>query len=109
MTPTLPPQSPNPRIPVRIDAALEELIPTFLANRRRDVDTMRRAVADSDFAVLQTLGHRMKGDGGGYGFEGISEIGAILEGAAARKDRESILRQIDKLGDYLDRIEVVFV
>ncbi len=102
------PPNPSDKIRIRIDAALEALIPKFLANRQRDIDTLRRALGEGDFALVQTLGHRMKGDGGGYGFDGISEIGSVLESAAARRDRNSIDRQIGKLADYLARLEIAF-
>jgi HPt (histidine-containing phosphotransfer) domain-containing protein len=100
---------PQPVISVQIDASLKDLIPGFLENRKKDIEKIRLALERADFSMVQTLGHRMKGDGGGYGFDGIGEIGAALELAAARRDRESILRQLAKLVDYLGRITVVFV
>ena len=96
------------KIPVRIDPALRDLIPQFLANRQRDLATLRQALDGENFTMVQTLGHRMKGDGGGYGFDAISEIGAVLESAAARHDRASVGRQIEKLADYLARVEITF-
>ena len=96
-------------ISVQIDASLKELIPGFLENRRTDIGKIRLALEQADFSTVQTLGHRMKGDGGGYGFDSIGEIGAALELAAARRDRDSIQRQLATLADYLDRIMVVFV
>ena len=105
---TVPPREPE-KIFVRIDVALQDLIPQFLANRRRDIETLQQALAESNFTVAQTLGHRLKGDGGGYGFEGISEIGSLLEAAAARQDHAGIERQVVKLADYLTRLDITFV
>jgi hypothetical protein len=51
----------------------------------------------------------MKGDGGGYGFDGIGDIGAALELASARRDRDSVQRQLAKLADYLDRICITYI
>ena len=102
------PQHESDKIPVRIDPALRDLVPQFLANRQRDIETLRQALDVENFTVAQTLGHRMKGDGGGYGFDAISEIGAVLESAAARHDRASIDRQIEKLADYMARVEITF-
>ena len=102
------PQPESGKFTVRVDPALRDLIPQFLTNRQRDVDTLRQASRSADFAKVQTLGHRMKGDGGGYGFEGISEIGAVLEAAAARRDHECIARQIEKLDDYIARVDITF-
>lgn len=99
----------QPTISVQIDASLKELIPGFLENRRQDIKKIHLALEQVDFSTVQTLGHRMKGDGGGYGFDGIGEIGTALELAAARRDQDSIQRQLSKLVEYLDRIIVVYV
>ena len=50
----------------------------------------------------------MKGDGGGYGFEAISTIGAALEQAAARQDRPSIKRLTAELEKFLGTVKVVY-
>ncbi len=97
------------KIVVHIDAALADLIPNFLANRERDILTLRDALNQHNFQTIEILGHRLKGDGGGYGFEGISQIGAVLEAAAARRDADSIARQTTALADYLARLDITFV
>lgn len=91
-----------------IDQDLEEIVPGFLENRRRDVQTLETALQENNLAQIQIIGHRMRGDGGGYGFDAISTIGAALEQAAAREDRDAIRRQIAELIDFLDRVTVVY-
>ena len=95
-------------ITVYIDQGLEEIVPGFLDNRRRDVQTLETVLQESNLAQIHTIGHRMKGDGGGYGFDAISEMGAALEQAAAREDRTAIRRHIDELADFLVRLRVVY-
>ncbi|MDH4098378.1 MAG: hypothetical protein OEU87_08695 [Nitrospira sp.] len=58
----------------RIDRDFENIVPIFLANRQKDLQALRRALADDNFETIQMLGHRMRGDGGGYGFNQISKI-----------------------------------
>jgi HPt (histidine-containing phosphotransfer) domain-containing protein len=99
---------PSPRITVCVDPDLEEIIPNFLANRHKDIHTLQSCGASKDFGTIAVLGHRMKGDGGGYGFDAISHIGAALELAAGRHDLPAIERLTTDLRDYLARIEVVF-
>jgi HPt (histidine-containing phosphotransfer) domain-containing protein len=91
-----------------IDQDLEEIVPGFLENRQRDVQTLETALQENNLAQIQIIGHRMRGDGGGYGFDAISTIGAVLEQAAAREDRDAIRRQIAELIDFLDRVTVVY-
>jgi HPt (histidine-containing phosphotransfer) domain-containing protein len=95
-------------IPVQIDQDLEGIVPEFLENRRRDVETLETALQENNLAAIRTIGHRMKGDGGGYGFDAISMMGEALEQAAAREDREAIRRQTDELTDFLARVTVVY-
>ena len=93
---------------VHIDPGLEEIVPGFLENRRRDVQTLETALQENNLAQIQLIGHRMRGDGGGYGFDAISLIGAALEQAAAREDRDAIRRHTAELIDFLDRVTVVY-
>ena len=95
-------------ITLYIDQGLEEIVPGFLENRRRDVPTIETALQENNLAQIQMIGHRMKGDGGGYGFDAISTIGAALEQAAAREDRSAIQRHTAELIDFLDRVTVVY-
>ena len=95
-------------IPVYIDQDLEEIVPGFLENRRRDVQTVETAMQQNNLAQIHIIGHRMKGDGGGYGFDAISIMGAALEQAAAREDRDAIRRHTAELVDFLARVTVVY-
>src|SRR5689334_13529753 len=96
------------RISVRIDREFEDIVPSFLANRRKDLHALRHALADEDFSTIQMLGHRMKGDGGGYGFDKISDIGGALELAAIHKNRAAAEQHITQLDDFLARLHVEY-
>ena len=93
---------------LHIDPGLEEIVPGFLENRRRDVQTLETALQQNDLNTIRVIGHRMKGDGGGYGFDVISTIGDGMEQAAAREDRDAIRRHIVELIDFLARVTVVY-
>ena len=95
-------------ITVYIDPGLEEIIPGFLENRRRDVQALEAAMQQNNLAQIRMIGHRMKGDGGGYGFDAISMMGTVLEQAAAREDRDAIRRHTAELIDFLARVTVVY-
>ena len=94
---------------VHIDKILEDLIPGFLDNRRTDIDALRDAVEKGDMTIVENLGHTMKGTGGGYGFQKITELGDALERAARQKDGGRILHLAEELENYLDNLEVVIV
>jgi HPt (histidine-containing phosphotransfer) domain-containing protein len=93
---------------VRVSALLEDLVPGFLENRRADVEVIDGALARGDFESLERLGHRLKGDGGGYGFPVISEIGRGLEHAARDRDAAAIRALSRELSEYLASVDVVY-
>jgi hypothetical protein len=95
------------RIEVRIDPDLQDLVPGFLENRRKDVDRLGKLVQVPDFAEIRLIGHSMKGAGGGYGFDEITDIGSAIEEAALEEDTATIRASTDRLADYLSRIDVV--
>ncbi|NOS76609.1 MAG: Hpt domain-containing protein [Nitrospira sp.] len=96
------------RITVYIDPDLEDIIPTFLANRQKDLQTLHTAMTEKDFETIRILGHRMRGDGGGYGFNAISDIGGVMELAAGRRDEPAIQRQTAALENFLSRVHIIY-
>ena len=100
--------SQNGKIVVRVDRDLEDLIPNFMANRHDDLNTMRRAVEAADYETIRSLAHSLKGAGGGYGFDALTEIAAAIEQAAKAKDGGQIGGWLTDLADYLEKVEIVY-
>ncbi|MEE9117102.1 MAG: Hpt domain-containing protein [Calditrichia bacterium] len=96
------------KIVVNIDPDLKDLIPGFLENRGKDIENMKSALSANDSDSLKSIGHSIKGVGGGYGFAEITEIGAEIEECARLNDMESITKLIDNLADYLSRVEIKY-
>jgi HPt (histidine-containing phosphotransfer) domain-containing protein len=94
---------------VEIENELRPIVPEFLEKRRGDCSQILQYIEQSNFLEIRTLGHRMKGAGGSYGFDEISEIGEIIENAALATDSGTIRSEIRRLSDYLERVEVVYV
>ncbi len=67
------------------DPDILDLLPGYIANRHADVAAIDRALAQGDWETVETLGHRCKGSGGGYGLPEISVAGATLETAAQQR------------------------
>jgi len=102
------PRPPRPeRILVKAPPGVEEAVPLFLEMAHEDLGNLAEALRKADFARIRFIGHDLKGSGGGYGFDGASAIGRLLEDAAKRSDGAEAGRQIAALREYLDRVEVV--
>jgi CheY-like chemotaxis protein/HPt (histidine-containing phosphotransfer) domain-containing protein len=89
-----PPSSRNERsrqeaIVVHSDPRFADLMPAFLERRKQDVVAMLDALEQGDFQTVERLGHGMKGAGGSYGFQDITDIGAALEQAAVLADADA--------------------
>jgi len=92
---------------VRANPKIADLVPGFLHNRRQEVIAMLAALDRGDFDIVESLGHGMKGAGSSWGFQRITDIGAALEQAAGRADRDASRRWVGELSSYLERVEVV--
>ena len=93
---------------VTVARDLEDLIPVFMSNRRKELDTLRAALASADFDQLRQLGHRMKGVGYSYGFDHVSTLGKHIEEGARSGDRAALEARIGEYADYLAKVEIVF-
>jgi len=107
MTPELDPTQEG-KIVVRINPDLKALIPGYFANRHKDIHAMREALAQGDYETIRVLGHSMKGSGGGYGFDTITEIGSSIEQAARDREPDAIRRWVGELLTYLERVQVTY-
>ncbi|MBF0568999.1 MAG: Hpt domain-containing protein [Nitrospirae bacterium] len=96
------------RIIVTVDSELVDLIPGYLINRRGDIEKMNAAIDSGEFEAIRVIGHQLKGSGGGYGFDFISDTGMALERGAKENNYEEIKKHIAALGDYLNRLETVY-
>ena len=97
------------KIIVQVDPDLEDLIPGFLENRNSEVEKLRDELDVNNFESIISMGHSIKGVGGGYGFDLMSELGANIETAAKNNDAETVKENIERLDDYLKRVEVKYI
>ena len=95
-------------ITVTVAKDLEDLVPTFMKNRAKELETLRTAAAAGDFEQIRQLGHRMKGVGNSYGFEKVSLLGKQIEDTARSSDRAGLDACIADYADYLARVKIVY-
>jgi len=100
---------PGQKIVVQVDVDLEDLVPMFLNNRKREIPELQEALSRGDFEAIRVLGHSLKGVGGGYGFDAITDMGAVLETAAKSQDSPEIEQTLSQLATFLDCVEVEYI
>lgn len=80
-------------------------VPAYLQNCRANVVTMTGALDRVDFETVTRLGHDMRGSGGAFGFQAITDIGAALQHAAEHSNTDAARKCVGELSVYLDRAE----
>lgn len=101
-------EPPHGKFIAMVDEDLRDLIPGYMENRRKDITEILTALDRDDFEIIRSLGHKIKGSGGGYGFDEITEIGRACEDAAKQSHAQKVREQVNRLQVYLDNVEIVF-
>lgn len=97
------------KVTVEIDIDLQDLIPQFLENRRKDLIQLELLVAQNDLPSISQLAHKIKGAAAGYGFAELSEYASQMETAAKKNDASPLPDLIKKMKSHFSNIEVRFV
>ncbi len=94
---------------VEIDRDMEDIVPDYLENLGEQVTVFTHALSQGDFDKINMEGHKLRGSGGSYGFDMLTDIGKKLEIAAINHEQTDIQDQIKELSEYLNSIKVVYV
>jgi HPt (histidine-containing phosphotransfer) domain-containing protein len=91
-----------------IDKDLEDIVPVFLQNRHKYIETITTYLEEKKYLDIEIIGHKMAGNSGGYGFEALGEIGRNLETSARNHDENGIRNCQKQIEEYLSRIEIIY-
>ncbi len=97
----------TPRI-VTIDADLEEIVPGFLENRKKDLIQIEEHIQSSSWSHIESIAHKLAGNAGSYGFNDLGEIGAALEEACQSNDINAIKDYCNQYKEYMDSLQVEY-
>ncbi len=93
---------------VHIDSEIKDIVPGYLEDMKREVGDYHSALAEGDYTLIERLGHRMRGSGGAYGFDDLSDYGRKIEEAARGKQGDAIEKLVDELAAFYAKLEVVY-
>jgi CheY-like chemotaxis protein len=91
---------------VRLDPDIVSLARAYLANRAKDLGTIRAAVKRQDYDAIHGIGHNMHGSGRMFGFAELTELGVSLQQAANARDAAEIGRLASCIDAYLLRTRI---
>jgi hypothetical protein len=93
-------------IRLEVEPALRELVPGFLANRRKDLELIGRALHSGNLEAIRVVGHNIRCFSRVYGFDELTQLGEELHQAAADRSTLRIVHAQSQLADYLERIQL---
>lgn len=93
---------------VHVAPELEAILPQFLEDKKRDMETIARGLKSGNLKPAQVVGHQMKGIALNFGFPVLSEIGEAMENAAAAGRTREVKTLLDRMKDYMAKVEVRF-
>jgi HPt (histidine-containing phosphotransfer) domain-containing protein len=91
-----------------IPVDLRPMMPGFLERKEKDLQELRRLLKAQDFVGIRYIGHKLKGTGGGFGLQVISEIGGELEAAANEEDLNRTKEFVRHLANATKFLKIYF-
>ncbi|WP_374001078.1 Hpt domain-containing protein [Bdellovibrio bacteriovorus] len=97
------------RVKVEIDADLQDLVPQFVENRKKDIESLSVLVEKNDLTAIAQMAHKIKGAAAGYGFAELSELAAQMEVAAKKNDPNPLSDLLKKMKIHFLNIDIHYV
>lgn len=97
------------KVKVEIDADLQDLIPQFIENRKKDIEALSILIENQDLVAIAQMAHKIKGAAAGYGFLDLSEMAAQMELAAKKNDPFPLPELWRKMKVHFQNIEIHYI
>jgi HPt (histidine-containing phosphotransfer) domain-containing protein len=93
---------------VRPDPDLEDLIPSFMENRKNELLDMENALGSRDFELIRRIAHTWKGISRPYGFVHLETLSKKLEASGESESHEGVGQVLAEIRDYLANVRIVY-
>ena len=78
-----------------------EMQQMYVNHTSKELMSIMETLDTKSFDSLRIFGHNIKGSGGMYGFNEVTEIGAVIEAAAKEEDMALIKSNLNSLDSFL--------
>jgi len=85
------------------DEEWAEMQEMYIKFTSKELEKIKENMDTATMESLRTFGHNIKGSGGMYGFDGVTELGAKIEAAAKEDKLDDIKSFFNDLNDFLDQ------
>jgi HPt (histidine-containing phosphotransfer) domain-containing protein len=86
----------------RDNSTYQRLVPFFVDRIRENVENLRQYLGQSDWISIRNLAHQLKGAGGGYGFQVVTDIAGKLESVVEKTPVD-----IPQVASAIDQLDIV--
>ncbi|MBF0318724.1 MAG: response regulator [Nitrospirae bacterium] len=91
-----------------VDAELADVIPEFISSINDDLITINNSLKENDYETTRRLAHSIKGAGGIYGFDIVTEQAALLEILIKENNQEEAIVILNKISSYIKNVQIVY-
>jgi HPt (histidine-containing phosphotransfer) domain-containing protein len=85
------------------DEEWAEMQEMYIKFTSKELEKIQENMDTATMESLRTFGHNIKGSGGMYGFDSVTELGAKIEAAAKEDKLEEIRSFFKDLSDFLEQ------
>lgn len=93
---------------IYIDKSLEEIIPQYLENRKKEINQLKESLSKKDFDAISHIGHKLNGNAASFGLQYLGRVGEILEQEGKKKNTSEIKKQIQNMINYINSINIEY-
>lgn len=85
----------------------EEARLKYIERRRKDVESLRTALASNTFDEFKRIGHQLKGNAVSFGYADLEKVAIQMEAAGEKQDHLEASRQLEQFEQWLQRNDSV--
>lgn len=83
------------------DEEWAEMQEIYINHTSKELDKIKNQLNLASLDSIRTFGHNIKGSGGMYGFNEVTELGLLIETAAKEGNLDSIKSNLELLENFL--------
>ncbi|AHC15709.1 Hpt domain-containing protein [Salinispira pacifica] len=94
------------QIEVTVDPIIRPFAETYRTETLSNLDRLEQLFENSDYVQIREIAHRLKGEGGTYGFDEVSKQGQLLQKMCDDGDFAAIPGVIQHLRHFLLNVRI---
>jgi HPt (histidine-containing phosphotransfer) domain-containing protein len=79
----------------------EEARQKYIERRKKDIESLRSALAQKTFDEFKRIGHQLKGNAASFGYNDLEKVAIQLEVAGEKQDAHEASRQLGLFEQWL--------